>query len=79
MRQLSELETTLNHFLDWSKPRISFLIQILQALFLVRTVNLTQVAQKTGNRGILQDFVSEWWVVSAWNPEVRYSSRKQTD
>jgi HEPN domain-containing protein len=28
---------------------------------------------------IKKDFVSEWWVVSAWNPEVRYSSRKQTD
>lgn len=45
MKQISELETTLNHFLDWNKARISFLIQILQALFLVRTVNLTQIAQ----------------------------------
>ena len=45
MQQISELETTLNHFLDWNKARISFLIQILQALFLVRTVNLTQIAQ----------------------------------
>lgn len=45
MRQISELETTLIHFLDWNKARISFLIQILQALFIVRTVNLTQIAQ----------------------------------
>ena len=45
MRQISELETTLNHFLDWNKARIAFLIQILQALFIVRTVNLTQIAQ----------------------------------
>jgi len=45
MRQISELETTLIHFLDWNKARISFLVQILQALFIVRTVNLTQIAQ----------------------------------
>ena len=45
MRQISELEITLNHFLNWNKARISFLIQILQALFIVRTVNLTHVAQ----------------------------------
>jgi hypothetical protein len=45
MRHISELEKTLSHFLDWNKARISFLIQVLQALFLVRTVNLTQVAQ----------------------------------
>lgn len=45
MRQISELENTLIHFLDWNKARIAFLIQVLQALFLVRTVNLTQIAQ----------------------------------
>ena len=45
MRKISELETTLTHFLDWNKARVSFLIQILQALFIVRTVNLTQIAQ----------------------------------
>ena len=45
MRQISELETTLTYFLDWNKARIFFLIQVLQALFLVRTVNLTQIAQ----------------------------------
>jgi hypothetical protein len=45
MRKISELETTLTHFLDWNKTRVSFLIQILHALFIVRTVNLTQIAQ----------------------------------
>lgn len=45
MKQISELEITLNHFLDWNKARISFLIQVLQALFIFRTVNLTQIAQ----------------------------------
>ncbi len=41
MRQISELETTLTHFLDWNKAGVTFLIQILQAPFIVRTVNLT--------------------------------------
>ncbi len=45
MKRISELETTLFHFLDWNKARISCLIQILQALFIVRSVNLTQIAQ----------------------------------
>src|SRR3569832_2475230 len=45
MRKISVLVTTLTHFLDWNKARVSFLIQILQALFIVRTVNLTQIAQ----------------------------------
>ena len=45
MRKISELEITLTHFLDWNKARVSFLVHILQALFIVKTVNLTQVAQ----------------------------------
>ncbi len=45
MKQISELQKTLHHFLNWHKARIDFLINILQALFLVRTVNLTQIAQ----------------------------------
>lgn len=45
MKRISELETTLFHFLDWNKARISCFIQILQALFIVRSVNLTQIAQ----------------------------------
>lgn len=44
MKQISELETTLSHFFDWNKARLNCLVQILQALFCVRTVNLTQIA-----------------------------------
>jgi hypothetical protein len=44
MKHLSELETTLSHFFDWNKARLNCLVQILQALFAVRTVNLTQIA-----------------------------------
>ena len=44
MKQISELETTLSHFFDWNKARLNCLVQILQALFAVRTVNLTQIA-----------------------------------
>lgn len=45
MKQISELQKTLSFFLDWNKARLSCLIQILQALFIVRTVNLTQIAE----------------------------------
>jgi hypothetical protein len=45
MKHISELEKTLSHFLHWNKARISCLTQILQALFRVRTVNLTQIAE----------------------------------
>lgn len=45
MKQISELHSTLTHFLDWNKARLACLLNILQALFIVRTVNLTQVAQ----------------------------------
>lgn len=45
MKQISELQETLTYFLNWNKARLVCLIQILQALFLVRTVNLTQVAE----------------------------------
>ncbi|TNC93826.1 MAG: hypothetical protein FD118_4256, partial [Rhodocyclaceae bacterium] len=44
MKQISELQDTLSHFLDWNKARLNCLVQILQALFTVRTVNLTQIA-----------------------------------
>ena len=43
MKHISELETTLSHFFDWNKARLNCLVQILQALFNVRTINLTQV------------------------------------
>lgn len=44
MIHISELRTTLSHFFDWHKPRLDCLGQIIQALFVVRTINLTQVA-----------------------------------
>jgi len=44
MKHVSELQKTLSHFLDWNKARLNCLVQILLALFTVRTVNLTQVA-----------------------------------
>jgi hypothetical protein len=44
MKHVSELQSTLSHFLDWNKARLNCLAQIIQALFVVRTVNLTQVA-----------------------------------
>lgn len=49
MQQISELQTILFHFLNWNKARISCLIQIIQGLFLVRTVNLTQIADAFQN------------------------------
>lgn len=44
MKQISELQSTLSDFFDWNKARLNCLVQILQALFCVRTVNLTQIA-----------------------------------
>lgn len=44
MKHISELQNTLADFLDWNKARLECLVQILQALFVVRTVNLVQVA-----------------------------------
>ena len=44
MQHISELETTLSYFFNWNKARLNCLAQILQALFVVRTVNLTQIA-----------------------------------
>jgi hypothetical protein len=44
MKHISELRTTLSHFFDWHKSRLDCLGQIIQALFVVRTINLTQVA-----------------------------------
>jgi len=44
MKHISELQATLSNFFDWHKSRLNCLVQILQALFAVRTVNLTQIA-----------------------------------
>lgn len=45
MKHVSELQKTLSYFLDWNKARINCLVQILQSLFYVRTVNLAQIAE----------------------------------
>lgn len=44
MKHISELQTTLSHFFDWHKARLDCLAQIIRALFVVRTINLTQIA-----------------------------------
>jgi hypothetical protein len=44
MKHISELQATLSNFFDWHKCRLDCLGQIIQALFVVRTINLTQVA-----------------------------------
>ena len=44
MKHVSELQKTLSHFFDWNKARLECFVQIVQALFAVRTVNLTQIA-----------------------------------
>lgn len=44
MKHVSELERTLSYFFNWHKSRIVCLVQILQALFCVKTVNLAQIA-----------------------------------
>ena len=44
MKHISELRTILSQFFDWHKCRLDCLGQIIQALFVVRTINLTQVA-----------------------------------
>jgi hypothetical protein len=44
MKHVSELRAILSQFFDWHKCRLDCLGQIIQALFVVRTINLTQVA-----------------------------------
>lgn len=44
MKHINELQTILNHQLNWNKARVNCLTQIVQALCVVRTINLTQVA-----------------------------------
>ena len=44
MDHFSELSTILSYSLDWNKARVAWLVQILSALFKVRSVNLTQIA-----------------------------------
>lgn len=44
MKHISKLQNILSHLLDWNKTRVSCLVQILQALFCVKTVNLVQIS-----------------------------------
>jgi len=44
MKHISELRAILSNFFDWHKCRLDCLGQIIQALFIVRTINLTQIA-----------------------------------
>jgi hypothetical protein len=44
MEQISELRGILANFFNWNKCRLDCLGQIIQALFAVRSVNLTQIA-----------------------------------
>ena len=44
MKHISELQTILSNFFDWHKCRLDCLGQIIQALFVVRIINLTQIA-----------------------------------
>lgn len=44
MKQIDELRKTLNKYLDWNKARLTCFCQIVLALFMVRSVNLTQIA-----------------------------------
>ncbi len=44
MKHINELQDVLFQFFKWNKARIACLAQILQALFCVKTVNLTKIA-----------------------------------
>lgn len=49
MKQISALRTTLSYFFDWHKSRFDCVGQLIQVLFAVRTVNLTQIASAFKN------------------------------
>jgi hypothetical protein len=44
MEKISELKSILGKYLDWNKARIDCFAQMLNALFIVRTVNLREMA-----------------------------------
>lgn len=44
MKYISELREILSHQLDWHKSRLDCFAQMLLALFMVRTVNLSEIA-----------------------------------
>jgi hypothetical protein len=44
MKHINELQKILSNLFNWHKSRIECLAQIIQALFLVKTVNLSEIA-----------------------------------
>jgi hypothetical protein len=44
MKQVDELRNTLSKYLNWNRARLACFCQIVLALFMVRGVNLTQIA-----------------------------------
>lgn len=44
MQQIDELRNVLNKYLPWNKARLTCFCQMIVALFMVRSVNLTQIA-----------------------------------
>lgn len=44
MDHISELRNTLSDFFKWNKARLTCLVNMVESLFCVRTVNLTQIA-----------------------------------
>lgn len=44
MKLINELTNILKSHLDWNKARITCLAQLIQAIFLIRTVNLIEVS-----------------------------------
>lgn len=44
MKQIDELRSVLNKYLNWNKARLTCFCQMIMALFIVRSVNLTQIA-----------------------------------
>ena len=44
MKQVDELRKGLSPYLNWNKARLTCFCQMVLALFMVRSVNLTQIA-----------------------------------
>ncbi len=44
MKRISELQDILSENLSWNKARLDCFVKMLLALFVVRTVNLSEIA-----------------------------------
>ena len=63
MQQISELNKILFKNLDWNKARLTCLlqlVQLVQGLFLIRTVNLAQLAPSFSNTSERGFFISSY-------------------